>query len=162
MIAPAEYDQLDALAMAALVRRGQLTAAELCAAAIARAEAVNPQINAVVQPLYEPARQRATAGLPAGPLGGVPFLLKDFGAHYAGVPHTSGSRALRSFVPQEDAELVRRWQAAGLNILGKTNVPEFALMGVTEPLLHGPARNPWHLGHTPGGSSGGAAAAVAA
>ena len=65
----------------------------------------------------------------------MPFLLKDFGAQYAGAPHTSGSRALRGFVPTEDAELVRRWQAAGLNILGKTNTPEFALMGVTEPLL---------------------------
>ena len=162
MISPAEYDQLDGLAMAAFVRTGQLTPAELCTAAIARAEAVNPQINAVVHPLYEPARRRAAAGLPAGPFGGVPFLLKDFGAHYAGAPHTSGSRALRGFVPEADAELVRRWQAAGLNIMGKTNTPEFALMGVTEPLLHGPARNPWHRGHTPGGSSGGAAAAVAA
>ncbi len=162
MISPSDYDQLDGLGMAALVRAGQLTAAELCAAAIARAEAVNPRLNAVVHPLYEPARQRAAAGLPAGPFGGVPFLLKDFGAQYAGAPHTSGSRALCHFVPAEDAELVRRWQVAGLNILGKTNTPEFALMGVTEPALFGPARNPWHLGHTPGGSSGGAAAAVAA
>ena len=162
MISPSDYDQLDGLGMAALVRAGQLTAAELCAAAIARAEAVNLRLNAVVHPLYEPARQRAAAGLPVGPFGGVPFLLKDFGAQYAGAPHTSGSRALRHFVPAEDAELVRRWQVAGLNILGKTNTPEFALMGVTEPALFGPARNPWHLGHTPGGSSGGAAAAVAA
>ena len=148
--------------MATLVRTGQLTATELCAAAIVCAEAVNPAINAVVHSLYEPARQRAAAGLPVGPFGGVPFLLKDFGAHYAGAPHSSGSRALRHFVPAADAELVRRWQAAGLNIIGKTNTPEFALMGVTEPALFGPARNPWHLGHTPGGSSGGAAAAVAA
>ena len=162
MISPTEYDQLDGLAMAALVRTGQLTPADLCAAAIARAEAVNPKLNAVVYPLYEQARRRAAAGLPAGPFGGVPFLLKDFGAQYTGAPHTSGSRALRNFVPTEDAELVCRWQAAGLNIRGKTNTPEFALMGVTEPALHGPTRNPWHLGHTPGGSSGGAAAAVAA
>ena len=162
MISPTEYDQLDGLAMAALVRTGQLTPADLCAAAIARAEAVNPKLNAVVYPLYEQARRRAAAGLPAGPFGGVPFLLKDFGAQYTGAPHTSGSRALRNFVPIEDAELVCRWQAAGLNIMGKTNTPEFALMGVTEPVLHGPTRNPWHLGHTPGGSSGGAAAAVAA
>ena len=162
MISPTEYDQLDGLAMAALVRTGQLTPADLCAAAIARAEAVNPKLNAVVYPLYEQARRRAAAGLPAGPFGGVPFLLKDFGAQYTGAPHTSGSRALRNFVPTEDAELVCRWQAVGLNILGKTNTPEFALMGVTEPALHGPTRNPWHLGHTPGGSSGGAAAAVAA
>ena len=162
MITPAEYDQLDGLAMAALIRTGQLTAADLCAAAIARAQAVNPQINAVVCALYEQAQQRAGAGLPAGPFGGVPFLLKDFGAQYTGAPHTSGSRALRNFVPTGDAELVRRWQVAGLNILGKTNTPEFALMGVTEPVLFGPARNPWNLGHTPGGSSGGAAAAVAA
>ncbi|SFQ65074.1 amidase [Hymenobacter arizonensis] len=162
MISASEYDQLDALAMAALVCSGQLTASDLCEAAIARAEAVNPRLNAVVLPLYEAARQRASQGLPAGAFGGVPFLLKDFGAQYAGVPHTSGSRALRHFVPAADAELARRWQVAGLNILGKTNTPEFALMGVTEPALFGPARNPWHLAHTPGGSSGGAAAAVAA
>ncbi|WP_046245285.1 amidase [Hymenobacter terrenus] len=162
MISPSEYDQLDALAMAALVRSGQLTAIDLCNAAIARAEVVNPLINAVVHPLYQLAQQRAEVGLPASSLGGVPFLLKDFGAHYAGVPHTSGSRALQAFVPTEDAELVRRWQVAGLNIIGKTNTPEFALMGVTEPALFGPARNPWNTGHTPGGSSGGAAAAVAA
>ncbi|SEU03055.1 amidase [Hymenobacter actinosclerus] len=158
----AEYDQLDGLAQADLVRRGQLTAAELCAAAVARAEAVNPRLNAVVRPLYEAAEARAAAGLPAGTFGGVPFLLKDFGAQYAGVPHSSGSRALQGFVPAQDAELVRRWQAAGLNVLGKTNTPEFALMGVTEPALFGPTRNPWNLAHTPGGSSGGAAAAVAA
>ncbi|WP_426061278.1 amidase [Hymenobacter sp. B1770] len=162
MVSASEYAQLDALAMAALVRAGQLTASDLCEAAIARAEAVNPRLNAVVLPLYEAARQRACRGLPAGAFGGVPFLLKDFGAQYAGVPHTSGSRALRHFVPAADAELVRRWQVAGLNIMGKTNTPEFALMGITEPALFGPARNPWHLAHTPGGSSGGAAAAVAA
>ncbi len=162
MLSPSEYDQLDGLAQAALVRSGQLTAAELCAAAVARAEAVNPLINAIVTPLYEPARARAAAGLPPGPFGGVPFLLKDFGAFYAGAPQASGSRALRGFVPGEDAELVRRWQAAGLNILGKTNTPEFALLGVTEPVLFGACRNPWSLAHTPGGSSGGAAAAVAA
>jgi len=162
MLSPTEYDQLDGLAMADLVRRGQLTAAELCAAAIARAEAVNPRVNAIVFQLFEQAQRRAVAGRPAGPFGGVPFLLKDFGAAYAGAPHTAGSRALRHFVPAEDAELVRRWQAAGLNIMGKTNVPEFALMGVTEPALYGPCRNPWQPDHTPGGSSGGAAAAVAA
>nr|WP_254244168.1 amidase family protein [Hymenobacter sp. BRD128] len=123
MLSPLEYDQLDSLGMAALVASGQLTAAELCQAAIARAEAVNPQINAIILKLFEQAQQRATAGLPAGPFGGVPFLLKDFGAQYAGVPHTGGSKALRHFVPTEDAELVRRWQAAGVNILGKTSTP---------------------------------------
>jgi amidase len=162
MLSPTEYDQLDGLGMAALVASGQLTATELCQAAIARAEVVNPRINAVILTLFEQAQKRAATGLVAGPFGGVPFLLKDFGAQYAGVPQTSGSRALRHFVPTEDAELVRRWQAAGVNILGKTNTPEFALMGVTEPALYGPARNPWGLAHTPGGSSGGSAAAVAA
>jgi len=162
MLSFSDYDQLDGLAQAALVRAGQLTAAELCAAAVARAEAFNPRLNAIAYPLYEPARARAAAGLPTGPFGGVPFLLKDFGAYYAGAPHTGGSRALRTFVPAEDAELVRRWQTAGLNIMGKTTTPEFALMGVTEPDLYGPCRNPWNLAHTPGGSSGGSAAAVAA
>ncbi|GAA3935831.1 amidase [Hymenobacter algoricola] len=159
---PSEYDRYDGLGLAELVRTGQVTAAELCEAAIARAESLNPRLNAIVRPLYAAARQRAGAGLPVGPFSGVPFLLKDFGGYYAGVPHTSGSRALQNFVPAEDAELIRRFQAAGVNILGKTNTPEFALMGVTEPALYGPARNPWNVAHTPGGSSGGAAAAVAA
>ena len=163
MLTASEYDALDGLGMAALIRSGQLTAAELTAAAIARAEALNPRLNAIVHPLYEEAGRRAAQPkAPAGPFGGVPFLLKDFGATYTGAPHTAGSRALRDFVPAEDAELVRRWQAAGLNFLGKTNTPEFALMGVTESALHGACRNPWNLNHTPGGSSGGAAAAVAA
>lgn len=161
MLTFAEYDRLDALGMADLVRSGQVSAAELCETAIARAEVLNVALNAVVHPLY--GRARTQARDPGrGPLAGVPFLLKDFGAQLAGVPHSGGSRARRAFVPAGDDELVRRWRAAGLNVLGKTNTPEFALLPVTEPELFGPARNPWDLGRTPGGSSGGSAAAVAA
>lgn len=170
MLTFSEYDRLDALALARLVRTGELSAEDVCAAAVDRAQVVNVALGAVVHPLYEQAMRqaRATAAarargeLPAGPLAGVPFLVKDFGSRLAGAPHTGGTRALRGHVPEQDDELVRRWRAAGLLPLGKTNTPEFALMGVTESELHGPARNPWDLGHTPGGSSGGSAAAVAA
>lgn len=157
-----EYEQYDALALADLVRTGQLSPAELIEAAIVRAEARNPALNALIYPLYEDARQRATAPLPTGPFAGVPFLLKDLTAAYAGAPLTAGSRAYQHYVPTQDTELVRRYKAAGFNIFGKTNTPELALMAVTEPQLHGPTRNPWDLTRTPGGSSGGAAAAVAA
>ncbi|HSO19913.1 MAG TPA: amidase family protein, partial [Desulfosarcina sp.] len=92
---------------------------------------------------------------------GVPFLLKDLLENYAGVPETRGSKAFRDHVSDRDSELVRRYKRAGLVTLGKTNTPEFGLLGVTEPELHGPTRNPWNTGHTPGGSSGGSAAAVA-
>ena len=156
-----DYEQHDALALAGLVRTGQLTAAELLEAAIARTEARNPALNAVIYKLYDDARQRAAAP-PAGPFAGVPFLLKDLTAAYAGAPLTAGSRAYQHYRPAQDSELVRRYQAAGLNIFGKTNTPELALLATTEPQLHGPTRNPWDPTRTPGGSSGGAAAAVAA
>ena len=170
MLTFAEYDRLDALDLAQLFRRGELSAEDMCTAAIHRAQVVNVALNAVVHPLYEAAlaqaratdAARARGELFAGPLAGVPFLVKDFGSRLAGAPHTSGTRAYRDQVPERDDELVRRWQAAGLLPLGKTNTPEFALMGVTEPELHGPTRNPWDLGHTSGGSSGGSATAVAA
>ncbi|SEJ71591.1 amidase [Deinococcus reticulitermitis] len=161
MLTFAEYDRLDALGLAELIRSRQLSAAEVCETAISRAQTLNVALNAIVHPLYD--RARAQAAQPqTGPFAGVPLLLKDFGAQLAGVPHTLGTRARRDFLPAEDDELVRRWLGAGLSALGKTNTPEFALMGVTESELHGPARNPWDLGRTPGGSSGGSAAAVAA
>jgi amidase len=153
---------LDAISQAELVRLQKITPLELVDTAIARIEKLNPSINAVVTPMFEIAREVAVGPLPNGPFRGVPFLLKDLIASYAGVRMTSGSMALRDFVPDHDSELVVRLKQAGLVILGKTNTPEFGILPTTEPRLFGPTRNPWATAHTAGGSSGGAAAAVAA
>ncbi|MBW1783388.1 MAG: amidase [Deltaproteobacteria bacterium] len=156
-----EYDQYDGLGLAELIRKKEISAQEVCETAIARIEALNPRLNAVVTPMYDHAREAIRQGLPEGPFTGVPFLLKDLMAAYAGVPLTNGSRAFKNYIPTRDSELVIRFKRAGTVILGKTNTPEFGLLGVTEPELHGPTRNPWNMDHTPGGSSGGSAAAVA-
>lgn len=153
---------LDATAQADLVRRKEVSAIELVEAAIERVERVNPALNAVVTPMYDEARAAAKGKLHEGPFTGVPFLLKDLQAAYAGVRMTSGATFTRDFVPDHDSELVARAKRSGLVILGKTNTPEFGLMVSTEPRLFGPARNPWDTGRTTGGSSGGSAAAVAA
>jgi Asp-tRNA(Asn)/Glu-tRNA(Gln) amidotransferase A subunit family amidase len=158
----AEYDQHDGLGLAALIRTGEVSAPEVVEAAIARIEADNPRLNAVVTRLYDRALAALAAGLPDGPFAGVPFLLKDLGGAQGGVPMTGGSRFFKDMRPPVDSELVRRYQQAGLVILGRTNTPEFGLSATTEPVLFGPCRNPWDLGRTPGGSSGGSAAAVAA
>jgi amidase len=157
-----EYTSTDALGLAELVRRRQVTPLELVDAAIARIEALNPRLNAVVHTIYDRARRQASAALPPGPFSGVPFLLKDLLAMDAGVPATGSCRFLSRWVPPHDSELVRRFKAAGLVILGKTNTPEMGILPTTEPELRGPTRNPWDLTRTPGGSSGGSAAAVAA
>lgn len=157
-----ELDWLDATALAELVRRGEVTPLELVDSAIERIERTNAQLNAVITPMYDIAREAARGELPDGPFKGVPFLLKDLQASYAGVRMTGGSRYLQNFVPDHDSELVARYKRAGLVILGKTNTPEFGILPTTEPQLHGPTRNPWDTTRTPGGSSGGSAAAVAA
>ena len=152
----------DALGQAELVRRGDVKSVELVDAVIDRIEELNPRLNAIVTKMYEQARQTATGRIPDGPFQGVPFLLKDLGATYGGVRQTSASKALEDFIPEKDSELVIRQKQAGLIIVAKTNTPEFGLTATTEPHLFGPTRNPWNLEHTPGGSSGGSAAAVAA
>jgi amidase len=157
-----DYGRYDALGLAELVRKGAVSPAELLDEALARTAAVNPKINAVVHLMEGRARETIAAGLPAGPLSGVPFLIKDLLAAYAGEPMRCGSRFFRNFVPGEDEEITRRYRAAGLVIFGKTNTPELGLTNVTEPELFGPTHNPWDLARTPGGSSGGSAAAVAA
>ncbi|OHV35230.1 MULTISPECIES: amidase [Pseudofrankia] len=157
----ARYRSLDGLAMAELVASGEVKPAELLAAARERAAAVNPKINAIVRPMDDIADHRLTEEL-AGPFAGVPFLLKDLGQDYAGVPTSAGCRALADRTATEHSTVVQRWLDAGLVIFGKTNTPEFGSKAVTEPALWGPARNPWNPAHTPGGSSGGSAAAVAA
>ncbi|MCK0537620.1 amidase [Alcanivorax quisquiliarum] len=158
-----EYRKLDGLALAALVERGEVTPGELLELAIARAEQVNPALNGLILPLYEQARRRA-AGRLSGPFAGVPMLVKDLFQEMDGVPHAMGNRALKQlgYRATADSELVRRWQAAGVVIMGRTNTPEFGAKGITEPLAWGATRNPWDTERTPGGSSGGSAALVAA
>jgi amidase len=158
-----DLTRLDATAQAELVRKKEVKPIELVDAAIDRIERVNPRLNAVVTPMYDQARALAGAGaIPEGPFTGVPFLLKDLMAGYAGVRMTAGSRFLRDLVPDHDSELVRRLKRAGVVILGKTNTPELGILPTTEPVLFGPTRNPWDPTRTTGGSSGGSAAAVAA
>jgi amidase len=157
-----EYSDYDAMGLAELVRKGDVTAEELCEEAIERIERINPKLNAVVKAMYDIGRQTARQPLPVGPFAGVPFLLKDLMLAFAGVPLTSGCKAYKNNVPDYDSEMVKRYKKEGLVILGKTNTPEFGLLGITEPELFGPCRNPWNTDHTPGGSSGGSAAAVAA
>ena len=165
MMDPASLAGVDALDTARLLRRGEVSALEVVDAAIARIEAVNPVLNAVVWARYDKARDEARAlgrsPLPASPLAGVPFLLKDLGATLAGTRQTQGSRALRDHVSSMDTVLAERQRAAGLIVLGKTSTPEFGNHSTSEPVLFGPARNPWDLDRTTGGSSGGSAAAVA-
>ncbi|MCE2492555.1 MAG: amidase [Alphaproteobacteria bacterium] len=157
-----EYENYDALGLAELVRNGEVTAAELLDAAIARAEMRNPTVNAIVDKLYDHGRDTVAAGLPDGPFTGVPYLLKDIGGVLGGYVQTRGSRFFDDLVPPEDSVIVKRGKRAGLVIFGKTNTPELGLSLTCEPQLFGPSRNPWDLERTPGGSSGGSSAAVAA
>src|SRR5215208_1978938 len=164
-----ELADLDALAQADLVSSGQLSAAELLEAAILRLDAAR-HLNAVITDLFDRGRQQAkaldatgaTRNGSAGPLAGIPFLLKDLGASLAGTPEAMGSRTLRTHVATESAWIVERYLAAGLIVFGKTNTPEWGNHCTTEPSLFGPTVNPWSPSITPGGSSGGSAAAVAA
>ena len=161
-MAIAGYADLDATDLARLISEGELSELEVLEEAIERAERVNPQLNALVYPWYDHARERAAAGLPEGPLHGVPFLLKDLGTAYAGQMMSSGSRIYADDVAGHDHAMTARYKAAGLSIFGRSTSPEFGLTATTESLLHGKTRNPWNLEHTSGGSSGGASALVAA
>lgn len=158
-----EYEEHDGLGLAELVRQREVSAMELLDAALARAEAVNPKLNAIITPMHEIARARARTPL-EGAFAGVPFLTKDLFQEYAGVPTAYGCKALKAarHVPDQHAEITARWLKAGVVVFGRTNTPEFGAKGITEPEAWGATRNPWHLDHTPGGSSGGSAAAVAA
>lgn len=159
----AEYENYDALGLAALVRNKEVTPAELLEAAIERVEARNPAINAVTMKLYDFGRQMIADGLPDGPFRGVPLLMKDLTSPVAGVRMTRGSRFFADTPPADtDSEHVKRLKRAGLVIFGRTNTCELGLSLTCEPQLHGPTRNPWDVTRISGGSSGGAAAAVAA
>jgi Asp-tRNA(Asn)/Glu-tRNA(Gln) amidotransferase A subunit family amidase len=157
------FEGYDAVALAELIAKGDVSPEELLEAAIASTEECNGDINAVVTKMYEEAERFVQEDLPSdGPLRGVPFLLKDLRAQYAGIPTTAGSRFFTDAIPDHDSELVIRYKNAGLVIFGKTNTPEFGGNCSTEPILFGPTKNPWNLNRTSGGSSGGAGAVVAA
>jgi Asp-tRNA(Asn)/Glu-tRNA(Gln) amidotransferase A subunit family amidase len=155
------YDDHDAVGIAELIRNREVTADEVLEEAIARIETRNPVVNALVRTMFDEAKRTVDEGVPQGPLAGVPLLLKDLRATYGGVPTTSGSRYFLDNVAPHDSELVARYKRAGMVILGKTNTPEFGGAPTTEGSLYGATRNPWNLEHSAGGSSGGAAAAVA-
>jgi amidase len=157
-----EYSEYDGVGLAELVRKGEVSPAELVEAAIDRIERHNGTLNAVVYKAYDEARAMAATALPNGPFRGVPFLVKDLLIGVAGWPRSSGSRFAAKFVDAADTGLMRRYRAAGVIPLGKTNTPEFGITGTTESAYLGPCRNPWNPAHSTGGSSGGSAAAVAA
>ncbi len=157
----AEYGRTDAVGLAELIRKKDITPLEAVDEAIARAEELNPKLNCIVFKAYERARDAAKAG-PKGPLAGVPMLLKDMRADCEGMVTRSGSRFTLDVPAEKDCTLVARYKEAGLIPLGKTNVPEFGLIPTTESILWGAAQNPWKHGMTTGGSSGGSAAAVIA
>jgi amidase len=156
-----DYPHYDGLGLAQLVRQRQVTPAEIVDAAIARIEALDPRINAVVTRMFDAARAAAAGPIPPGPFAGVPMLVKDLLADCAGVPTGAGTRLLRDVPAERDAEIVSRYRRSGAIILGKTNTPEFGLVPYTESEARGVTRNPWDFARTAGGSSGGSAAAVA-
>ena len=157
-----ELVALDATAQSELVQSGEIKPRELVEAAIERVGRLNPKLNAVVTPMFDEAIEAVEGRLPNGPFKGVPFLLKDLTAEYAGVRFTEGSEFLGDYVPAEDDEIVTRFKKAGFVAVGKTNTPEFGLLPTTEPHRFGATRNPWDTERSPGGSSGGSASAVAA
>lgn len=156
-----DYITCDATELAARVRRGEVRPEELVETAISAIESVNPALNAVMLPLYDEARA-AVRSVPDGPFRGVPMVVKDYDGFVGGVRYTAGTRFLEGFVPDHDSEALARLRRAGLVFTAKTNLPELAILGTTEGRLKGPARNPWNVDHTTGGSSGGSAALVAA
>lgn len=157
------FDTLDGRGLAALVKKGEVHPGELLEAAISRVEQVEPHLAAVSERLYDQARERNTNGQPfQGPLAGVPTLVKDMFSPMAGARMTNGSRALGEFRADSDCEVVARLRAAGCQLIGTTTAPEFGVSYTTESQRFGATRNPWNVAHSAGGSSGGAAALVAA
>lgn len=157
-----EYRRHDAISLAGLVAKREVTPDELLDAALARAAQVNPTLNALIVNLEDEARAGIKAGLPDGPLKGVPYPVKDISVNMKGVPTGAGSRLFKNAVADADSSIVTLYRKAGLSLFAKSNTPEFGLACVTEPVANGKTLNPWSLGHTSGGSSGGAASAVAA
>ncbi len=137
-----DYDSYDGLGLGELVRKKEVKPTELVEEAIGRIEKLNPQLNAVIHKMYELARKAADRDMPDGPFKGVPFLMKDLLMAYAGIPLTNGSRFFKDFIPDHDGELVKRFKAAGVVVVGKTNLLEFGLVPITERELFGPTNNP--------------------
>jgi amidase len=155
------YSSYDGLGLADLVRRREVSPAELVDSAIDAIERVNPDVNCVVQQLRDHAMAEIKAGLPPGPFRGVPFLVKEFGMHFKGMKTSAGSRLAAGIQYDADTELMTRCKNAGLVTVGTSTTPEMAFNASSEALVYGPTCNPWNLGHSVGGSSGGAGAAVA-
>lgn len=156
-----EYAQFDGLGLAALVKSRQVSAAELAAVASEAIDALNGRINAVIAKTPEETARALRDGPPPGPFEGVPFLVKDVGAHFANVVSEFGSRLFQGLSFPTDSELAVRFKKAGVVAVGRTNIPEFGANITSEPQLNGPTRNPWDPDHIAGGSSGGSGAAVA-
>jgi amidase len=156
-----EYGNYDGLGLAELVRKKKVSPVELVEEAIQRIETHNPKLNAVINKLYDRAREAAKSDLPDGPFKGVPFLMKDLISTLEGVPTSYGNKLWKDIPAKVNSELARRWIGSGMIVVGKTNTPEFGLTPYTESETFGPALNPWDTSRTPGGSSGGSAAAVA-
>jgi amidase len=157
-----EYRRHDALALAELVKKGDISPSELLEIAIQRAEAVNPTINAISFKMYDTARQMAKAVAKDAPFAGVPFLIKELGIHVKNTPQRRGSKGYEKYVSTEDGYLAQKLRSAGFTFLGKSNTPEFGLTPYTEPEAYGATGNPWNPQRSAGGSSGGAGAGVAA
>ena len=155
-----EYQKYDAVALADLIRQGDVSSREVCEAAIERADQVNGRLNAICFPQFSDALTQSYDK--EAVFAGVPLLLKDLAQEQEGQPCTYGSRGLKNNIAPRDSEFVRRAREGGLLFLGRTATPEFGLKAVTESTLWGPSRNPWDVGRTPGGSSGGSGAAVGA
>ncbi|MBM7662165.1 amidase [Bacillus mesophilus] len=151
---------LDATDLATLINKKEVSSEEIVQSTIERIERINPKVNAVNSKLYEAGLEASKSDRITGPFAGVPFLMKDL-EFYEGTSYSAGSRYLKDFTAPVDSEYSSKIRNAGLITIGKTNTCEFGLLPTTEPTLHGPTRNPWSLEHTAGGSSGGAAAAVA-
>lgn len=157
-----DYWKYDGAGLAQLVRQGDVTARELLESAIAATQKLNPVLNFACHDLAEQARAFIQKPLPDGPFKGVPFALKDIGAQMADTPYEAGSRLMKGYISNHDSNLTRRFKNAGLVTFIKTTTPEFGAQITCEAKIYGVTRNPWSVDHTPGGSSGGAAAAVAA
>ncbi|MBO0861011.1 MAG: amidase [Chloracidobacterium sp.] len=156
-----EYDKYDALSLAELIAKKEITPAELLDAVRLRAEYINPKINAFSHFYFDKAREQIEGGLGQGPFHGVPFALKDLGQYLEGTITSAGGRIWKDQIANYDSTLVKRYKQAGLVIFGKTMSPELGLTTTTESVLYGRTRNPWNLERTSGGSSGGASSAIA-
>jgi amidase len=156
------YAAYDGLGLAELVRRGQVSPRDLADAAARAIEGVNGRINAVVEVYDDRVSGLDESSLGDGPFRGVPFLIKDVGGHEQGRRIEHGCRLCQGMITAEDSNLIRLLRASGVNVLGRSNTPEFSIAGTTENALYGNTSTPWRLGFSAGGSTGGGAAAVAA